>query len=347
MSTFYLGVDVSKDKLAVALRACPATAAAARRRPRSLPDVANSEAGFQALQAQVAAQLEGQGEESVLHLIVEPTGNYHLRLVAFAEQQGWRVSLPNPKVVRDWAKGQGQRAKTDKVDARLLAQYGASTQPPAQQPLAAEVSELDELLHRQEDLEQMLAQERNRLHAHQQRPHPSSAVSRSLEQSLERLEEQLTEVKQAIQAHLAQYSDLAQHVRCLLKVCGIGDKTVLHILVLLYRFEARTAGQGDAKALTAFVGLDPVHTQSGSSVYKRPAISKMGDADARRRLYLCALGGNRAKDTPLTRFYRGLLARGKPVKVARIATARKILIWAWAVFRSGKPFDPQLASPAA
>jgi transposase len=63
--------------------------------------------------------------ETVVHLVVEPTGDYQLALVAFAYEQEWQVSLPNPKQVRDWAKGMGQRAKTDAQDARLLARYGA------------------------------------------------------------------------------------------------------------------------------------------------------------------------------------------------------------------------------
>jgi len=65
---------------------------------------------------------------SVVHLVLEPTGGYELALVSFAHAQGWQVSLPNPRQVRNWAKGTGQRAKNDRQDARLLAHYGASCQ---------------------------------------------------------------------------------------------------------------------------------------------------------------------------------------------------------------------------
>jgi hypothetical protein len=77
----------------------------------------------------------------------------------------------------------------------------------------------------------------------------------------------------------------------LLQVPGIGAKSVLPILVFLYRWDAHTCGQGDFRGLTAFVGLDPVEFSSGSSIFRRPSISKMGDATIRRTLFLCALGG--------------------------------------------------------
>ena len=98
-----------------------------------------------------------------LHLVVEPTGGYELPLVAFAYEQGWAVSLPNPRQVRDWAKGMGQRAKHDRQSARLLARYGATCRPQPQIPaLATEVSELDSLLKRRQDLQDLLQQEKNR-----------------------------------------------------------------------------------------------------------------------------------------------------------------------------------------
>src|SRR6185369_17290380 len=94
----------------------------------------NNASGFQALH-QALEQQQAQQHISQIHLVVEPTGGYELALVAFAYEQGWLVSLPNPKQVREWAKGIGKRAKTDRVDAQLLAQFAAERQPPAQPPL--------------------------------------------------------------------------------------------------------------------------------------------------------------------------------------------------------------------
>jgi hypothetical protein len=101
-----------------------------------LGEFANHPEGFVRLQQALQAQQQQQGA-SQIHLVVEPTGGYELGLVAFAYEQEWAVSLPNPRQVREWAKGMGKRAKTDRVDAKLLAQFAAQRQPPAQPPLAA------------------------------------------------------------------------------------------------------------------------------------------------------------------------------------------------------------------
>ena len=332
----YLGIDVSQTTLDVALLT-----------PQGLHDLGkftNEAAGYAQLRQSVLSFCE---KAASLHVIIEPTGSYHLSLLGFAYEQEWLVSLPNPQVIREWMRGQGQRAKTDRIDARLLAHYGAKETPPPQTALPAAVEELDELLHRRDDLEKMLQQERNRRHSLQNRPRPSEPVMRSIEELIRTLEEALAEVEQTIQEHIKRTPTLKQQRRQLLQVPGIGEKSVLPLLVFLYRWQARTAGLGTAKGLTAFAGLDPVAHSSGTSIHKRPSISKMGDGEIRRRLFLCALGGSRAKDTPLAHFYQRLLQRQKPPMVALIAAARKILVWAFAVFESGRPFDPALASSKA
>jgi transposase len=329
----YLGIDVSHKRLDVAVQTAQGL--------NDLGRFTNDAAGYAQLRQAVLSHC---GAGPSLHLIIEPTGSYHLSLLGFAYDQGWLVSLPNPQVVREWVRGQGQRAKTDRIDARLLALYGAKETPPPQAALPAAVEELDELLHRRDDLEKMLQQERNRRHSLQNRPRPSEPVMRSIEELIRTLEEALAEVEQTIQEHVKRTTTLRQQRQHLLQVPGIGEKSVLPILVFLYRWQARTVGLGTAKGLTAFAGLDPVTHNSGTSIHKRPSISKMGNGEIRRRLFLCALGGSRAKDTPLAHFYRRLLHRRKPPMVALIAAARKILVWAFAVFQSGRPFDPALAS---
>lgn len=122
-------------------------------------------------------------------------------------------------------------------------------------------------------------------------------------------------------------------------VPGIGERNVLPILVLFYRWRARTAGRGTPKGLVAFVGLDPQPYESGRSVHKRATISKMGDRSVRRYLYLGALGGVRGKNA-LRYFYKRLVSRGKAKRLALVAAAHKILTWAWAVFSQGVDFDP-------
>ena len=100
----------------------------------------------------------------------------------------------------------------------------------------------------------------------------------------------------------------------------------------------RSSGQGIAKPLVAFVGLDPQPKQSGDSVYNRPTISHKGDRRMRSLLYLGAKGGVTGK--VLKPIYQQFIARGKATNLALLACARRILVWAWAIFRATLPFDP-------
>jgi transposase len=331
MTTVWLGVDVAKASL---------VAATMGEDDEPLGQFANETTGFAALAERVVGA-ERDGEPVTIHLVLEPTGGYELALVAFAYEQGWQVSLPNPKQVRDWAKGTGQRAKNDRQDARLLARYGAACQPVAQAPLAAEVSELDSLLKRRQDLEQMLRQEQNRRQELAGRPGIAGAVEANLTRVIEALEEALREVEAAIAAHLQQYAELQADATRLLALPGIGPKVVLPLLVLLHRWQTLTAGEGTAKGLTALVGLDPQPHESGRTVRKRSTISKMGNAEARRLLYMGALSAVHGHN-PLHLFYERLVGRGKARKLAVVAAARKLLTWAWTLFSHQTEWNPAL-----
>ena len=304
----------------------------------SLASFPNTPAGFASL-AQALCELQVARGSEQIQLIMEPTGGYELPLARFAVEKDWIVSLPNPRHVRDWAKGVGRRAKTDVQDALLLARYGAERQPAVWHPLPAAVAELEELLRRKDDLEQMLRSERNRQEALAQRPGVPSSVPGSLERVIGALQDELAAIEAAIKQHLRQHADLRASAKLLRSVPGVGAKNVLWLLVVLTRFWVLTEGQGESRALVAYVGLDPQPYESGTSVHKRATISRQGSRAMRRRLFLSALGGVRGKNV-LRMFYQRLIGRGKAKKAALIAAARKILVWAWAVFRQHTTFDP-------
>lgn len=339
MSWLWLGVDMAQRDFEGGLWV--------NAHGRKLGSFSNRASGFDKLAARLERIKQESGAEGI-HLVVEPTGGYELRLVAFAFEQGWRVSLPNPARVREWAGGVGYRSKTDSQDALMLAQFGAQTNPQPEQPLSPEVAQLDTLLRRRQDLQQLLQQEKNRQHALGQQPEVAEAVPTSVEALIAYLEEALAQIERAIQQHLKEHPTLKDEARRLQTVPGIGDKTVLPILVLLYRWHARTAGTGSAKGITAFVGLDVRDFRSGSSVYKRPRISKMGDPTIRQFLFMGAFGGVRGNNH-LRSFYQRLVGRGKAKRLALVAAARKLLVWAWMVFSTKSDFDPSRAEfrPAA
>jgi transposase len=330
MSSLPTGVDMSKATFVAAI--------CMNGQESDVGEFVNEAAGFAELHECLSVLQQAHGLETI-HLVVEPTGGYELALVVYAYEQGWLVSLPNPKQVRDWAKGIGRRSKTDRQDARCLARFAAERQPAPQQPLPNEVRELDSLLQRRHDLEQLLQQERNRLGDLAGRPGVAAAILPNLEQVIAALEEALKQVEQALAQHLKSYAHLEQDRQRLLALPGVGVRNVLPLLVLLHRWQALTAGQGDSKGISAFAGLDPQAYQSGTSVHRRSTISKMGNPEVRRLLYMGALGGVRGHN-PLNTFYHRLVGRGRPKKVALVAASRKILCWAWIIFSRQTTWDP-------
>lgn len=301
-----------------------------------LGEFPNSAQGFRELQRAVG-RITGRRRLKV-RCTLEATAGYELHLAAFAYAVGWSVFMPNPKRVRDWAKGKGRRAKTDSIDALVLAEYGHACCLPQWQPMSAEVGELESLLERQRDLEQLLQQERNRLEASRHKPHVAGAVSQTIEAVIEALERGLKDVEKAINEHVKQHAVLAEARELLLSVPGVGKKNVLWLLVLLNRWRSLAGERAEAKSLVAFVGLDPGVFESGTSIHGRPRISRMGDKWIRRMLYMGTLGAARGNNAVRTSYQR-LLARGKAKKVALVATARKVLVWAWTVFKTNQLFD--------
>lgn len=329
-----VGIDIAKKDFAVAYRA----PGAAGKGETELGKFTNDPSGYALLQAALLRACEAH-DLCEMRLILEATGGYEAALMAYAYEQGWGVSLPNPKQVRDWAKGVGYRTKTDRVDARILAHYGVERDPPLRPQLAVEVTELDSLLKRRQDLEKTLHQEQNRLSEIAGRPGLSPKVAESLQHVIDALTQALTEIQAAIDELCQIHQPFQQNLVRLLALPGVGPKVVLPLLVKLCQWQNLTAGEGDASGLVAFIGLDPQPYDSGRSVHKHPGISKMGDNELRRLLYMGALGGVRGKN-PLKPFYQRLVGRGKAKKVALVAAARKILVWAWTIFSRQLDWNP-------
>lgn len=328
--TLVVGVDIAKKDFAVAYRVGAVTV--------DLGKFDNNAEGYAALQSRLAQACTEHGV-SQIQVVLEATGGYEAALLAYAYAQGWGVSMPNPKKVRDWAKGVGYRVKTDRVDARILAHYGVERQPPLRPQLAVEVTQLDSLLKRRLDLEQTLHQEQTRLSEMAGRPGLAPQVEESLRQVIEALTQALAGIEQAIEDLTAKHEPLQRQMVRLLALPGVGPKVVLPLLVKLFQWHNLTSGEGDAAGLVAYIGLDPQPYESGRSVRKHAGISKMGDSEVRRLLYMGALGGVRGKN-PLKPFYQRLVGRGKAKKVALVAAARKILVWAWTLFSRQLDWNP-------
>jgi len=329
-----VGVDVAKATIAVAIWL------SSEQRAENIGKLANTEEGFAQLAQAVEAQRKAQGAGGV-HLTLEPTGKYEARLAYYAHQQGWRVSVVNPAAVRDYAGSLGRRAKTDKQDAIILARFTADRHPVAWNPPPQALDELQMLLSRRADLTSMLQMERNRQHSFSARVHIAPMVVRTLQQNIKQLSTALADIDQAINDLIDDNQPLADDAERIDSIPGVGPKTTPPLLAILMQWNLITDGQGDHRGLTAYVGLDTLISESGTSVRKKGTISKRGSTLTRSALYQSALGSIRGKNA-LHEYYDSLLAKGKRKKVALVAVAHKILIWAWHIFITKKSYDASL-----
>jgi len=307
-SPCFVGIDVAKAQLDLA---CRPTGEA-----WSVP---NEDAGIRS----VVERLQGLGPTLI---VLEATGGYEAAVVAALATAGLPVVVANPRQVRDFAKAIGQLAKTDRLDAAVLALFAERVRP-APRPLPDEAAQaLDALLTRRRQLIGMLTAERNRLLV------ARAAVRRDLQQHIRWLERRLAAADGEL--HTAVKASPVWRVKddLLQSVPGIGRVVSLTLLA-----ELPELGRLSHKEIAALVGVAPLNRDSGSLRGKRLVYG--GRAPVRAALYMAALVA--AKWNPVIRaFYQRLRRAGKPAKVALTACMRKLLVILNAMARSGTPWQP-------
>jgi transposase len=264
-------------------------------------------------------------------ICMEATGAYSLPLADFLTAQGHAVSMVNPAKIHAFAKSELSRAKTDKADAKLIARYAFTMDPPLWTPPPTNIRELQALVRRVEHLLEMIRMERNRQES------ANAAIAHSIGTVLATLEAELQATRQAIRDHINNHPGLKQRGDLLATIPGIGDASIAHLLVALSQHHAFIS----AKQVVAFAGLAPALRQSGQWS-GNTHIAKNGDALLRKALYmpaLCALRFN----PPIRTFCQRLKANGKNGKAIACAAMRKLIHIAFGVLKSGKPFDPNYA----
>ncbi len=313
-----LGIDVAKAKLDVALR-----------RPdgkRRSKVVGNTPEGF----AVLSAWLHQQGVME-LHVCMEATGTYWEAVAEHLVDSGCTVSVVNPAQIKAFGAARLVRTKTDKADARLIAEFCAAQHPEPWQAPTPAIRELRALVARRNALDAMRTQEKNRL------PVARDAVRNGIEAHLVYLEQAIAEIEAVIREKIDNDPGLKQQRQLLDTIPGLGDKTI-PVLLSYYGGSLRF---DKAKEAAAFAGLDPRRHESGSSVHGRPRLSKVGHSALRKALYMPAMVA--ITKTRWGRAFRDRLkAAGKPPMVIIGAMMRKLVHVAFGVLKSGKPFDPAL-----
>jgi transposase len=311
----FIGIDVGKAQLEFACL------------PRGeTGTVPNDDGGIRGLVARCQAL-------TPILIVLEATGGYEAALVAALATAGLPLVVVNPRQVRDFAKATGQLAKTDAIDAQVLALFAERVRP-TPRPLPDEAAQaLDALLTRRRQLVEMLTAERNRLLV------ARAPVRRDLQQHIRFLERRLREADDDL--HTAVKASPLWRVKddLLQSVPGVGRVVSLTLLA-----ELPELGRLSHKEIAALVGVAPLNRDSGTLRGKRLVYG--GRAPVRAALFMAALVAS--KCNPVIRaFYQRLRAAGKPTKVALTACMRKLLIILNAIARSGRPWQPahSLVSP--
>lgn len=271
---------------------------------------------------------------------VEATGTYGQALLAHLHGKGHRVYQLNPRHVKNYAKSQGRRVKTDAMDARLIATYllHAEHLQPWQPPSKA-MGELQALVRRRQQVLDMLQAERNRQEAAQL---PAS-VAESLKRQIQYLKTEATGILAAINRHVLKHAELQKSVRLLRSIPGIG----LMVAVTILAEVPPIASFGRARDLAAFAGLTPTLAQSGTSVRRRGSMSKEGSCLLRKMLYMAALQAVMRPTNAFHHCYQALVSRGKVKMCAIGALMHKILRVAFGVLKHETAFAANLAKLTA
>lgn len=270
------------------------------------------------------------------HVVMEVTGTYFLPLATACFDAGIPVSVVNPLCIKYFAKMKLRRAKTDRIDARTIAQYAASEQPSLWQPRPADQEQLRQVVTTLDDLLTVKGSLTNRQEAAKPLGERNSLCAQTLAHLVAEIDAQLASLEQELQ-RLAQAAH-PEAFRRLLTIKGIGPKTAAAFVSLCGGFESfETAGQ-----LAAFAGINPSPYSSGSSVRGRGGISKRGHALLRKYLYLGAASASQYNPACHALSER-LKAQGKAKNVVRVAVAHKLLRQAFGVVKGGRDFDPAYA----
>ena len=300
------GIDVGKQELAVSVARGPV-----RRFP-------NTGVGLTAVLAWIR-------EQAVTHVVCEATGGYERVVVQRVRVTDLAMSVAHPTKVRAFARAVGQGAKTDPLDAQILAHYGEVFDLPVEAAQEEASEEVRALLGRRQQLLDQRTQELNRLEKGLR-----GRVQKSCQRHLAWLDKELQQLEEEYQQAIQTRPALAERAALYQSVRGVGLLTAATLLAYVPEL-----GQGSGKALTALVGLVPWAADSGT--HRGYRAIRGGRGLVRRALYMAALSVIRT-DTDLGRCYQRLRRRGKPGKVALVAVMRKLLLQLHAIARRGTPW---------
>lgn len=302
----FIGIDISKTHLDVAVYARPQTW-----------QFENTDAGIAALVTQVATL------QPTL-LVLEATGGFELLLVAALVAAKLPLAVTNPRQVRNFARATGKLAKTDRLDAQMLAHFAAVLRPTPRPLPSAEDEQLTALLTRRRQIVDMLTVEKNRLHT------VRAPMRTDLEEHIAWLTTKLAKLDAELNDFIQQTPLWHEKDVLLQSVPGVGRVTATTLLAMLPEL-----GTLNRQEIAALVGVAPLNRDSGTKRGKRRIFG--GRAPVRSVLYMATLVATQ-RNPVIQKFYTRLVGQGKEKKVALIACRRKLLVILNAMLRTKQPW---------
>jgi transposase len=290
----YIGIDVSKDTLDMA--AYPTG---------QLWQYKNSKSGI----AKTVCKLKGISPKLI---VMEATGGFEQALKNALDEVGLAVAVVNPKRIRDYGRSLGELAKTDKLDAKVMAHFAAKIEPPPQPPRDRAEQNLDDLVTRRSQLSDMLTAEKNRL-----KDYLDQAVKRDIEDHVRWLEGKVADLDKEIKQRINKNPVFSKKAMLYKSMKGVGDVLASTLIAKLPEM-----GKVNQRELASLVGLAPVNRDSGKFRGKR--MIHGGRAMVRKAAYMPAVVAIRFNPT-IKELYQRLIKKGKLKKVALVACMHKML----------------------
>jgi transposase len=311
MNKIYVGIDISKDRLDVAIS------------DGRFVQVSNDEAGRAQLREQLSA-------ESVKLIVMEATAGFEQAVAAELAAAGLDLRIINPRQIRHFAKAAGLLAKTDRLDAQVLVRFAQAMQLEPRAVQSEDMLALQALIGRRRQLIEMLTMEKNRLRL------ARKEIKRSLMRVIRILEQQLKDTDEDLGKMLRECGVWREKVELLESVPGIARVTSVNLMATLPEL-----GTLSRRQISSLAGVAPFNRDSGRWQGQRSIYG--GRAAARSALYMAALVGSRHNPV-LKAFYQRLRQAGKPGKVALTACMRKLLTIINVMLKDGRPWNPRLST---
>jgi transposase len=312
MNEVWVGVDVSKHRLDVAVR--PGDESWSQQ---------NSQAGIKTLTRRLK-------KLSPQRIVLEATGGYEYELALRLSKAGLPVAVVNPRQVRDFARAVGKLAKTDPIDAKILSHFAEAVKPTCRPVKDPKLDELDQLVTRHRQLVEMIVAERNR------RMSLRGDAQNDIDVTIRFLQGRLKQVDERLKMLIDKDPEWNRRAELLNTVPGVGPVLISSLIA-----ELPELGTINRKQIASLVGVAPFNNDSGKSRGRRHIWG--GRAHLRALLYMAIIAGLRFNPT-IRAFYQHLRQAGKPAKVALVACMRKLLTQLNAMAKASQTWEAHLLS---